>query len=275
MPVLGNVFHGRDHVRIKFFNGRALSLKKKDNVESQVGPSSQKSIGKGPKNSSTIKKPESHKNSDEEKVESDDGSEFEGTNFEGSDFEESDYDSEDELEDKFVQNGNDGSNHNQQSFVPPIQNMRNPNPSRVPPNMRVGMNNTNFKGPSNPIRPQNPQPMRPIMQNRGTGVNPSFGSRMNNPTFPQQGPQFRGNPQFGGPSTFGQNNHFTPQMFPNSGHGNYNPVYTPLPVPEQVNANYGNNQPEQDYYIEYRDGREVRIPYRKSNWWEEVTDRFQ
>jgi len=66
-------------------------LKKKDNVESQVGPSSQKSIGKGPKNSSTIKKPESHKNSDEEKVESDDGSEFEGTNFEGSDFEESDY----------------------------------------------------------------------------------------------------------------------------------------------------------------------------------------
>ena len=52
------------------------------------------------------------------------------------------------------------------------------------------------------------------MQNRGIGGNPNFGPRMNNPTFPQQGPQFGGNPQFRGTSQFGQNN---TQMFPNPG----------------------------------------------------------
>uniref|UniRef100_A0A915N2J6 Uncharacterized protein n=1 Tax=Meloidogyne javanica TaxID=6303 RepID=A0A915N2J6_MELJA len=132
---------------------------------------------------------------------------------------------------------------------PPIQNMRNPNPGGVPPNMRVGMNTPNFRGPSNPIRPQNPQPMRPTMQNRGIGGNPNFGPRMNNPNLSQQGPQFRGNPQFGGPSTFGQSTPYNAQMLPNPGrqnmppqympqpivpytdHGNYNPGYTPQPAP--------------------------------------------
>nr|CAD2154610.1 unnamed protein product [Meloidogyne enterolobii] len=75
--------------------------------------------------------------------------------------------------------------------------------------MRNPNTNPNFRGPSNPIRSQNPQPMRSTMQNRGTGGNPNFGSRMNNPTFPQQG-------QLGGASTFGQSTPYSPQMFPNS-----------------------------------------------------------
>jgi len=44
---------------------------------------------------------------------------------------------------------------------------------------------------------------------------------------------------------------------------------------EQVNANDGNNQPEQNYYFAYKNGREVRVPYIKSNWWEAVDYSYQ
>uniref|UniRef100_A0A915MZX4 Uncharacterized protein n=1 Tax=Meloidogyne javanica TaxID=6303 RepID=A0A915MZX4_MELJA len=196
-------------------NGRLLPSKKKDNVESQGGTSSQKSKEKGLKNSSTSKKPENHKKFSED-AESDYGSD----SYEGSDY------------------------------------------------------------------------VRPTMQNRGTGGNPSFGSRMNNPNLTHQGPQFGGNPQFGGPSTFGQNPPYNPQMFPNPGRPNMPPQYMPQPIvlysghdsiyhpgythpPAPVNANDGNNQPEQNYYFAYKNGREVRVPYIKSNWWEAVDDSYQ
>ena len=57
-----------------------MSSKKKDNVESQGGTSSQKSKEKGLKNSSTSKKPENHKKFSED-AESDYGSD----SYEGSD----------------------------------------------------------------------------------------------------------------------------------------------------------------------------------------------
>uniref|UniRef100_A0A915PF97 Uncharacterized protein n=1 Tax=Meloidogyne floridensis TaxID=298350 RepID=A0A915PF97_9BILA len=190
--------------------GRVLSLKKKDNVESQGGPSNQKSKGNVPKNSSTIKKPESHKKSAKE-VESDYGSEF-FNKFE---------DDEPPMQTKHA--------------IVPGQNMTSNN-RNMPQNMPGGMNqtntnrgapNSNFRltnprssnPPSKPpmIRPNNQtQQMPPKMLNNGIGGginNPNFGNRMNN-SIPSPH-----NPQLGGHSQVGGNNYLNSHNGPQPGYG--------------------------------------------------------